>query len=83
MTGEMSLTGLVLPVGGIKDKVLAAHRVGLRRVILPEGTRRDVSEVPEDVCKAMEFVLVSNMQEVLSAALEVDELEIRRQRSVS
>ena len=83
MTGEMSLTGLVLPVGGIKEKVLAAHRLGLRRVILPEGNRRDLSEVPEDVCKAMEFVLVSNMQEVLSAALEVDELEIRRQRSVS
>lgn len=83
MTGEMSLTGLVLPVGGIKEKVLAAHRLGLRRVILPEGNQRDLSEVPEDVRKSMEFVLVSNMQEVLSSALEVDELEIRRQRSVS
>ncbi|MEY4063951.1 MAG: hypothetical protein RIR26_159 [Pseudomonadota bacterium] len=83
MTGEMSLTGLVLPVGGIKEKVLAAHRLGLRRVVLPEGNRRDLSEVPPDVCESMEFVLVSNMQDVLAATLEVDELEARRQRSVS
>lgn len=83
MTGEMSLTGLVLPVGGIKEKILAAHRLGLRRVVLPEGNRRDLSEVPEDVRQQMELVLVSNMQDVFNAALEVDELELRRQKSVS
>lgn len=83
MTGEMSLTGLVLPVGGIKEKILAAHRFGLKRVVLPEGNGRDLQEVPEDVRQAMELILVSSMQDVLSAALEFDELEFRRQKSVS
>jgi len=83
MTGEMSLTGLVLPVGGIKEKVLAAHRIGLKRIVMPAGNQRDLSEVPEEVRNSMEFVLVNNMHEVLTAALEVDELELRRQRSVS
>ena len=83
MTGEMSLTGLVLPVGGIKEKVLAAHRLGLRRVILPAGNRRDIAELPEDVRLSIEFVFAETLQDVIVAALEVDELELRRQRSVS
>jgi len=85
MTGEMSLTGLVLPVGGIKEKVLAAHRLGLQRVVLPAGNRRDIDELPEDVRGQMEFVFAETVQEVMSAALETDELEARRQqqRSVS
>jgi ATP-dependent Lon protease len=83
MTGEMSLTGLVLPVGGIKEKVLAAHRLGLRKVILPAGNRRDIAELPEDVRQSIEFVFAETLQDVLIAALEVDELELRRQRSVS
>jgi ATP-dependent Lon protease len=83
MTGEMSLTGLVLPVGGIKEKVLAAHRVGLRRVILPAGNHRDLIELPEDVQHSMEFIFAETVEEVLQAALEIDELEVRRQKSVS
>jgi ATP-dependent Lon protease len=70
MTGEVTLRGRVLPVGGIKAKVLAAHRAGIRRVILPEKNGRDVDDVPEEVRGEMEFVLVSDMTEVLGAALE-------------
>jgi ATP-dependent Lon protease len=70
MTGEVTLRGRVLPVGGIKAKVLAAHRAGIRRVILPERNRRDAEEVPAEARKAMEFVFVGDMSQVLSAALE-------------
>jgi ATP-dependent Lon protease len=70
MTGECTLRGRVLPVGGIKAKVLAAHRAGLHRVVLPERNARDLDEVPEDVRESMEFVLVEDMKQVLEAALE-------------
>src|SRR5687768_12195376 len=70
MTGEVTLRGRVLPVGGIKAKVLAAHRAGIRRVILSEKNARDLDDVPADVRSEMEFVLVSDMREVLAAALE-------------
>lgn len=83
MTGEMSLTGLVLPVGGIKEKVLAAHRSGLRRIILPEGNMRELNEVNSDVRQSMEFVFVGNMKDVLANALEIDDLTARRSKSVS
>ena len=83
MTGEMSLTGLVLPVGGIKEKVLAAHRSGLRRIILPEGNMRELNEVNDDVRQSMEFVFVGSMHDVLENALEIDELSARRPKSVS
>lgn len=68
MTGEITLRGVVLPVGGIKDKVLAAHRVGLQRVILPKKNEKDLHEVPENVKKDLAFVLVSHIDEVLQAA---------------
>jgi ATP-dependent Lon protease len=70
MTGEVTLRGRVLPVGGIKAKVLAAHRAGIRRVILPEKNARDVEEVPAEARNEMEFVLAGDMREVLAAALE-------------
>lgn len=54
MTGEVTLRGLVLPVGGVKDKVLAAHRMGVKRVILPERNVKDLKEVPENVLKELE-----------------------------
>jgi ATP-dependent Lon protease len=70
MTGEVTLRGRVLPVGGIKAKVLAAHRAGIRRVILPEKNARDVEDVPAEARNEMEFVLAGDMREVLAAALE-------------
>ena len=69
MTGEITLRGKVLPVGGIKEKVLAAHRAGIRSVILPRRNEGDVEEVPEELRRQMEFILVGDAEEVLSRAL--------------
>jgi len=70
MTGECTLRGRVLPVGGIKSKVLAAHRAGLTRVILPQRNARDIDDVPADVRSQMEFIFAEDMAQVLAAALE-------------
>ncbi len=70
MTGECTLRGRVLPVGGIKAKVMAAHRAGIKRVILPQRNARDIDDVPEEVRKSMEFVFAEDMTQVLAAALE-------------
>jgi ATP-dependent Lon protease len=70
MTGECTLRGRVLPVGGIKAKVLAAHRAGLKRVILPMKCGRDLDEVPAAVREELEVILVDDMSQVLEAALE-------------
>ncbi|MEJ7734930.1 MAG: endopeptidase La [Polyangiaceae bacterium] len=72
MTGEVTLRGRVLPVGGIKAKVLAAHRAGITRVILPQKNAPDVEEVPKEAREAMEFVFVDDMSELLPAALEAE-----------
>ncbi|OVA12720.1 Peptidase S16 [Macleaya cordata] len=68
MTGEMTLRGLVLPVGGIKDKILAAHRYGIKRVILPERNLKDLVEVPAAVLSSIEILLVKRMEDVLEHA---------------
>ena len=70
MTGEISLSGLVLPVGGIKEKMLAARRAGIRRVILPKANQKDLKELPEQVRNEMTFVFVETIEEVLSAAFQ-------------
>ena len=69
MTGEITLRGKVLPVGAIRDKVLAAHRAGSKRIIIPRDNDNDLLDVPEDVRRDLEFVFVENVDEVLEAAL--------------
>jgi len=70
MTGEISLRGLVLPVGGIKEKVVAAHSAGIKRVMLPARNRRDYDDIPEVARKQMEFVWLERVEEAVAAALE-------------
>jgi ATP-dependent Lon protease len=70
MTGEITLRGRVLPIGGLKEKVLAAHRAGIKRVIVPERNKADLEEVPQEIKDALEFVFASKMEQVLDAALE-------------
>lgn len=69
MTGEITLRGNVLPIGGVKEKVLAAHRAGIKVVLLPEKNRKDLEDIPENVRKVMEFHFVSRIEEVLNLAL--------------
>ncbi len=71
MTGEATLRGLVLPVGGIKDKVLAAMRGGIKKIILPVRNKKDLRDIPEEARKGVEFVFATRMDDVLEAALEV------------
>lgn len=70
MTGEITLRGLVLPVGGIKDKVLAAHRYGIKRVILPERNLKDLAEVPANALSSLEILVAKRMEDVLEHAFE-------------
>jgi ATP-dependent Lon protease len=70
MSGEITLRGLVLPVGGIKQKVLAAQRAGIRTVILPQRNKKDLDDVPAEGRKALAFVFAKNVDDVLRAALE-------------
>lgn len=72
MTGEITLSGAVLPVGGIKEKVLAAHRAGLTKIILPKENERDIEEIPADVRDELIFVPVETIEEVLHEALDID-----------
>ncbi|MEE9147396.1 MAG: endopeptidase La [Candidatus Tectomicrobia bacterium] len=74
MTGEITLSGLVLPVGGIKEKVLAARRAGLRRVILPKANAKDLRHLPAAVCEEMELIFVERFSEVIHAAIPALEL---------
>jgi ATP-dependent Lon protease len=71
MTGEISLRGLVLPVGGIKEKMLAAQRAGLRTVMLPARNMRDLRDLPASTRAAMEFVPLENVDDAIRGALAV------------
>jgi ATP-dependent Lon protease len=70
MTGEISLRGLVLPIGGVKEKTAAAVRAGLKRVLLPARNRKDLEDVSEDVKKHLEFVFIDHVDELIAAALD-------------
>jgi ATP-dependent Lon protease len=80
MTGEITLTGQVLPIGGLKEKALAAQRSGIKRVIAPALNAQDVDEIPEHLRKDLEFVFVSEIGEVLEAALSRSRPGARAQR---
>jgi len=70
MTGEITLRGRVLPIGGLKEKSLAAHRAGLTTVLLPQDNTRDIDDIPESVRAGMEFIPVATMEQVLEHALK-------------
>jgi ATP-dependent Lon protease len=78
MTGEITLRGKVLPVGGIKEKVLAAHRAGIRSVILPSRNERDLEDVPEELRRELRFIFVDDAEEVLGHALTPAAAGLRR-----
>jgi ATP-dependent Lon protease len=70
MTGEITLTGMVLPIGGLKEKALAAQRAGIKRLIIPRRNERDIDDIPEPLRKKMTFLPVDTVDEVLDAALQ-------------
>ena len=69
MTGEITLRGQVLPIGGVKQKVLAAHRASLKTIILPQRNEADLDDLPEDIRQELDFVLVEGIEQVLESAL--------------
>jgi ATP-dependent Lon protease len=70
MTGEITLRGEVLPIGGLKEKLLAAHRGGIKRVLIPEGNVKDLVEIPDNIKNSLEIQPVKWIEQVLQAALE-------------
>ena len=69
MTGEITLRGVILPIGGLKEKLLAAHRAGIKKVLIPFENKKDLVEVPKTILEAMEIITVKNVDEVLKTAL--------------
>jgi ATP-dependent Lon protease len=75
MTGEITLRGAILPIGGLKEKVLAAHRAGIKKVLIPAENEKDIEEIPASVLKTVELELVSHMDQVLKKAMVTDDPE--------
>ncbi len=71
MTGEISLRGNVLPIGGLKEKSTAAHRAGLKQIIVPHLNKKDLEEIPEQVKKDLEITFVKDVQDVIKLALDI------------
>jgi ATP-dependent Lon protease len=84
MTGEITLTGLVLPIGGVKEKVLAARRTGIKRVVLPRANQKDIRDVPEEARNEMEFIFAERIEDVLRAVIPqlCERLELLRNRPI-
>ena len=80
MTGEITLTGKVLPVGGIKDKVIAAHRAGIKRIILPSLNRKDLEDIPEKIRNEISFDLIDRLTEGIAIAIEQQPLDVAKQK---
>ena len=72
MTGEITLRGRVLPIGGLKEKILAAHRAGIKTVLIPKDNEKDIKEIPPKILKSIELVAVEHMDEVLRKALVLE-----------
>ena len=72
MTGEISLRGAVMPVGGIKEKVLAAHRAGINRIILPKDNKNDLDDVPQDVKDEIQFIFAETVEDVISETIGIE-----------
>jgi ATP-dependent Lon protease len=70
MTGEITLTGRVLPIGGLKEKSLAAYRAGIRTIIAPAENKKDIEKIPENIKKKIKFIFTERVEEVLDAALK-------------
>ncbi len=70
MTGEITLRGKVLPIGGVKEKLLAAHRAGIRTILMPKDNEKDLADIPKNVLDTMNVYLVDTMEEVLRTALD-------------
>ena len=75
MTGEITLRGRVLPIGGLKEKVLAAHRGGIETIVIPQENKKDIRDIPKSIRKSIDLVLVRHMDEVLQHALLLDDPE--------
>lgn len=71
MTGEISLRGAVLPIGGLKEKVLAAHRAGIKRILIPKDNKKDIADIPKEVQKELEFILVETIEEVIKETIGI------------
>jgi ATP-dependent Lon protease len=70
MTGEISLRGLVLPIGGVKEKTIAAHRAGIRTVLLPARNRKDLEDIPDSVRRELKFVWMERVEDAVAHAIE-------------
>ena len=79
MTGEISLRGLVLPIGGVKEKVLAALRAGIKTVMLPKRNEKDLEDVPEQARSQLEFVFLENVEDALDCAMDLDRRKLTLQ----
>jgi ATP-dependent Lon protease len=75
MTGEITLRGNILPIGGVKEKVLAAQRAGVRKMILPAPNKKDLIDIPQKIRKEMEFIFVEEIKDVFDQALVKPEVE--------